>query len=245
MLDITIWGAFSAGVISFLTPCVLPIVPFYLAYLAGSSMEVMKSNDPKNRATRNRAIANAAAFVLGLVTVFTLMGLSSSFIGQFLQQNLKYFRWIAGGAMILLGLNFLGVLHIGFLSQEARMEGPREVKGVYSAYFVGMAFAFGWTACVGPILASILMMAAQSDSTQKGGMMLFAYGLGMGLPFFMAAVFYGYFLQFYGGFKKYLPVMEKIVGVSLIVFGLLLLTNTMNYIANWMIETFPFFLNIL
>lgn len=158
---------------------------------------------------------------------------------------MKYFRWIAGGAMIILGLNFMGVIRISFLQQEARVDGPQKVQSFFSAYLVGMAFAFGWTACVGPILASILMMAAQSDNVAGGALMLFAYGMGMGLPFFLAAVFYGYFIEFYGGFKKYLPVVEKVVGVFLVIFGLLLMTNTVNWIANWLIQTFPGFMNVL
>ncbi len=245
MLDITIWGAFMAGVVSFLTPCVLPIVPFYLAYLAGASMSEMKSEGADGAQARNKAIRNASAFVLGLVTIFTLMGLSSSFLGQFLQQNIKYFRWIAGGAMIVLGLNFMGVIHIGFLSQEARLSGPKSVGGFFSAYIVGVAFAFGWTACVGPILASILMLAAQQDNVMQGTIMLLSYGLGMGLPFLIAALFYGYFLQFYGSFRKYLPVLEKVVGALLIIFGILLLTNGTRFIADWLINKFPGFMNIL
>ncbi len=245
MPDLTLWGAFIAGLVSFITPCVLPIVPFYLAYLAGSSMDDMKSDTAGGRAARNKAIVNAAAFVLGLVTIFTLMGLSSNFLGQFLREYMSWFRWIAGGAMILLGLNFMGVIHIGFLSQEHRMDGPRKVQGFFSAYLVGMAFAFGWTACVGPILAAILMMAAGQESQGQATLMLFSYGMGMGLPFFLAAVFYGYFLEFYGGFKKYLPVVEKVVGVFLVIFGILLITNFTSYIAQWLIDTFPGFIDLL
>ncbi len=245
ILDISIWGAFIAGMVSFLTPCVLPIVPFYLAYLAGASMEEMKSDAGDGAAARNKAVRNAFAFVCGLVTIFTLMGLSSSFLGQFLQQNIKYFRWIAGGAMIALGLNFMGVIHIGFLARDMRMDNPRSTGGFFSAYFVGMAFAFGWTACVGPILATILMLAAQQGNVMQGTLMLVSYGLGMGLPFLLAALFYGIFLQFYGSFRKYLPVLEKVVGVFLIVFGLLLLTNGTRFIADWLITTFPGFMELL
>ncbi len=245
MLDITIWGAFVAGILSFVTPCVLPIVPFYLAYLAGSTSSEMTAGGDAGRAVRKKAILNAAGFVLGLVTIFTIMGMSSSFLGQFLREYMVWFRWIAGGLMIVLGLNFLGVIRIGFLQQERRVEGPQKVRGFFSAYLVGMAFAFGWTACVGPILAAILLMAAQQESATQGTLMLFVYGLGMGLPFFLAAVFYGYFLQFYGGFKKYLPVVEKVVGVFLIIFGVLLITNFTSYIAQWMIDTFPGFTKLL
>lgn len=239
MLDPGIWGAFLAGLASFLTPCILPMVPFYLGYLAGSNINMLEAGN--DSAITRRAVVNSIAFALGVITIFMLLGLSSSFLGSLFGQYMGVLRIIAGGIIILLGLHFLGVFRIGFLMQEARFQGPKDASNIFGAYVIGLAFAFGWTACVGPILASILFVAASSGDTWRGVILLFAYGVGMTLPFVLAAIFVSPFMRFYKKFRNYFEVFEKVIGVLMIIFGILIMTNKMNYIANWMIQAFPAF----
>ena len=244
MIEVGIWGAFLAGLISFITPCVLPMVPFQLAYLAGSNIDALKGDNPDTRAFRTRAIVNSIAFALGLVTIFVLLGLGASALGSALGQNKTLFQQMAGALLIILGGHFIGIYKIPFLMGEHRLDGPKAVTGVLSAYVVGLAFAFGWTACVGPILASILFMAAQT-SLMEGGLLLFAYGMGMALPFVFAAVLFTSFTNFYQKFRRHLHKVEIFAGVMMIIFGILLISNKMNVIANWLIEKFPAFTNML
>ena len=245
MLDVGIWGAFIAGLISFITPCVLPMVPFQLAFLAGSNIDALKSDNPDTAAFRRRALINSIAFALGLVTIFVLLGLGASALGGLVGQYKPILQKIAGGLLVILGFHFIGVIRVPFLMGEARTQGPEKVTGVFAAYLVGLAFAFGWTACVGPILASILFVAAQSENIAYGGLLLFAYGMGMALPFVIAAYFFTLFSNFYAKFRRHLHKVEIFAGAMMIVFGLLLVFNKINVIANWLIEQFPVFTNML
>jgi len=235
--DIGFGGALVAGLLSFLSPCVLPIVPPSLAFIAGVSFEELEGQD--GNARRWGVVRSALAFVLGFATIFVMLGAAASVIGQVLQEYHRQLSWAAGGLIILLGLHFLGILRIGLLYREARMEAPRKPVGIFGAYVVGLAFAFGWTPCVGPVLTTILAIAGGQDTALKGGLLLFFYALGIGLPFLLAAMFIQPFMGFMKKFRKHLGIMEKIIGGFLVLTGLLILTGGMNEIGFWIQETFP------
>jgi cytochrome c-type biogenesis protein len=242
MLEVTYWGAAIAGLLSFLSPCILPIVPFYLSYLAGTGMNQISADAPITPAVRNRAVAAAICFALGVITVFVGLGASASVFGQMVREYFSVLRWFAAGLIIIMGLHFLGVIRIGILYRQFRADaGEVSNLSLAGAYLVGLAFAFGWTPCVGPVLAAILFTAAGTETAMKGATLLFTYGAGMTLPFVVAAMFIGPFMRWMAGFRRHLPLIEKLMGALLIVFGLLIATNSMNIIAQWMLEVFPAF----
>ncbi|WP_114008411.1 cytochrome c biogenesis CcdA family protein [Cohaesibacter intestini] len=242
MLDVTLWGALVAGLLSFLSPCILPIVPFYLSYLAGVGMNQISADAKIDAAVRKRAVLAAICFSAGVITIFMLLGLAATLFGQLVRDYFDILRWIAAGVIILMGLHFLGVIRIGFLYRQFRSDaGATSNVGYLGAFVIGLAFAFGWTPCVGPVLASILFMAAGAEGASQGSLLLFAYGVGMTLPFVIAAMFIGPFMRWMVGFRKHLGLVEKLMGGLLILFGVLIATNSINLIAQWMIETFPVF----
>lgn len=242
MLDISISMALLAGLLSFLSPCVLPMVPFYLSYLAGVSMNQISADTEITGAVRRRAVISALLFAAGVITVFMGLGASASAFGQLVRDWFSILRWGAGAIIIIMGLHFLGVVRIGLLYRQFRADsGNTSNLSLVGAYVVGLAFAFGWTPCVGPVLAAILFTAAGTDSAGQGAMLLFVYGAGMTLPFVAAAFFIGPFMRFMARFRRHLGVVEKVMGLLLVVFGILIATNTVNYIGNWMLETFPVF----
>ncbi|GGE56622.1 cytochrome c biogenesis CcdA family protein [Actibacterium pelagium] len=242
MLEVTYWGAAIAGLLSFLSPCILPIVPFYLSYLAGTGMSQISADAPITPAVRNRAVVAAICFALGVITVFMGLGASASVFGQMVREYFDVLRWFAAGLIIIMGLHFLGVIRIGILYRQFRADaGEVSNLSFAGAYLVGLAFAFGWTPCVGPVLAAILFTAAGTETAMKGATLLFTYGAGMTLPFVVAAMFIGPFMRWMAGFRRHLPLIEKLMGAMLIVFGLLIATNSMNIIAQWMLEVFPSF----
>ncbi len=234
--DIGYGGALVAGLLSFLSPCVLPLVPPSLAFIAGMSFE--EAADPA-RGRNWRLVRAAVAFVLGFSTVFVLLGASATLVGQFLRDYRDQIAWGAGAVIILLGLHFLGVLRIGLLYREARVETKARPMGLFGAYVVGLAFAFGWTPCVGPILTTILMIAGAQDTAARGAALLLFYALGIGLPFLLAALFMQQFMGFMQRFRRHLGLMEKIIGGFLVLTGILVMTGGMNAIGFWLQETFP------
>lgn len=239
MFDITLWGALVAGLLSFLTPCVLPMVPFYLGYLAGTGASGAEAG---GRTLRLRAVLGATAFAAGIITVFVALGASASVLGGLVREWFDILRYVAAGIIIVMGLHFLGVLRIGFLYRQFRAEpGDSQALSLPMAYVVGLAFAFGWTPCVGPVLAAILFTAAGTETATRGASLLFAYGLGMTLPFILAALFVEPFRQFMMRFRQHLGKVEMATGVLLLLFGVLIATNSVNVIAQWMIEAFPIF----
>lgn len=245
MFDVTFGGAFVAGLLSFLSPCILPMVPFYLSYLAGVSVNQVTGGEGVTRAVRLRAILAATLFAAGILTVFVALGASASVFGQMLRDWFDVLRWVAAALIIAMGLHFLGVLRIGVLYRQFRAE-PGDVSNMSlgGAYVIGLAFAFGWTPCVGPVLAAILFTAAGTDTAGQGAILLTGYGMGMTLPFILAAAFVGPFMRLMARFRPYLGAVEKIMGVMLVVFGILIATNALNYIGQWMIENFEFFRQI-
>lgn len=240
MLEITFAGAAFAGILSFLSPCILPIVPFYLSYLAGIGMNQITTDAKIDAATRNRAVLAACFFAAGVITIFMGLGAAATLFGQVVREYFDILRWIAAAIIIAMGLHFLGVIRIGILYRQLRADGGDTSNvSLLGAYVIGLAFAFGWTPCVGPVLAAILFTAAGADTASTGAWLLFVYGLGMTAPFIMAAFFIGPFMRWMTRFRRHLGTIEKIMGAMLIVFGLLIATNSMNYIAQWMLAVGP------
>lgn len=245
MFDVTLAGALVAGLLSFLSPCILPIVPFYLSYLAGVSMQQISAQAQFSGAVRRRAVLAAVCFALGVITVFMGLGASASIFGQMVREYFDVLRWIAATIIIAMGLHFLGVLRIGVLYRQFRADaGDTSNVGYAGAYVIGLAFAFGWTPCVGPVLAAILFTAAGQESAGQGAMLLFTYGVGMTAPFVAAAFFIGPFMRWMSRFRRHLGAMEKIMGAFLILFGVLIATNSVNLIAQWMLVHMPWFSTI-
>ncbi|MEH6831411.1 MAG: cytochrome c biogenesis protein CcdA [Sulfitobacter sp.] len=242
MMDITFWGAALAGLLSFLSPCILPIVPFYLSYLAGVGMNQISADATIDGRTRTRAVLAACCFAAGVITIFMGLGAAASVFGQVVREYFDVLRWIAAAVIIAMGLHFLGVIRIGILYRQMRVDAGETSNVSYAgAYVIGLAFAFGWTPCVGPVLAAILFTAAGTDTAAAGAWLLFVYGVGMTAPFIVAALFIGPFMRWMHKFRRHLGVIEKVMGVMLIIFGLLIATNSVNYIAQWMLEVFPNF----
>lgn len=241
--DINFLTALAAGAISFLSPCVLPLVPPYLGYMAGVSIDTLAGNDNNPESpivttgAKRRAIFHSVLFVLGFSTVFIALGASATTIGQWLRVYQDVLAQIAGVIIIIMGLHFLDVFKIGLLHREARFQSRG--KGKIGSYIMGLAFAFGWTPCIGPVLGAILALAGSSNSVADGATLLAVYSAGLGIPFILAALFVGPFLNFLMRFKKYLGVMEKVMGTLLVLTGILFLTGGMEKVAFWLIETFP------
>ena len=226
--------ALAAGVLSFLSPCVLPIVPPYLAYMGGISMGDMRDN----ATARRRVILPALFFVLGLSTVFLLLGFTASVFGAFFLQNQVLFSRISGVVVIVFGLHFLGVFRIPLLDREARLDAGDRGGTALGAYVLGLAFAFGWTPCIGPQLGAILSLAAQEGSVQRGTALLALYALGLGLPFLLAAVFVERSLGLMQRLKPHMKTIERVMGSLLLVVGLALVTGAFTDFSWWLLETF-------
>ena len=245
MFDVTFYGAFVAGLLSFLSPCILPIVPFYLSYLGGVGMNQIAADAEITAAVRRRAFLAACMFALGVITVFMGLGATATVFGQMVREYFDVLRWVAAAIIIAMGLHFLGVIRIGILYRQFRAEaGDTSNVSLLGAFVIGLAFAFGWTPCVGPVLAAILFMAGGQETAGQGAALLFVYGAGMTLPFVVAALFIAPFMRFMARFRKHLSTVEKAMGLLLILFGVLIATNSINFIAQWMLETFPVFMTI-
>ena len=225
--------AFTAGVISFLSPCVLPIVPPYLAYMAGANIDDIQQGQAP------RLVPAALFFVLGLSTVFLFLGFTASALAQTILQYQNWLSMIGGGIVIIFGLHFLGVFRIPFLYREARFDAGDQGGSVIGAYLLGLAFAFGWTPCIGPILGSILILASEQGSVGRGTVMLAFYAIGLGLPFLLAAIFAQRSIGVMNRLKRHMGMIEKISGIMLIVVGAMLALGIFTAISNWLIRTFP------
>ena len=220
----------------------LPLVPPYLCFLAGVSLDDLTRQDAQSTWKPNgRVVALAFAFVLGFATVFIALGASASLIGRAVTAHFQTLGIIAGVLIILLGLHFLGVFRIGLLFREARFQSVRKPAGLLGAYLVGLAFAFGWTPCVGPVLAAILMVAGVEGSAMRGAVLLGAYALGIGIPFLLASLFSAPFMRLMVRLRGHMRSIEMAIGGALVVTGVLFLTGGMPQIAGWLLETFPAF----
>ena len=235
--DVSIPAALIAGLVSFLSPCVLPLVPPYLIYLTGSTIDHV--NNDETASSSKRAVMTAAVmFVLGFSTVFVALGASASFIGGFIRAWSAQFSIAAGIVIIIMGLHFLGLTRIGFLMREGRLTAPKPV-GLWGAYVMGLAFAFGWTPCIGPILAAILSVAAAEATVTKGAGLLAVYSAGLGIPFLLAAFMVEQFSSLFARMKRHLATVERAMGVLLVVTGICFLTGTVSTVSIWLLETFP------
>ncbi|MCL4766707.1 MAG: cytochrome c biogenesis protein CcdA [Hyphomicrobiaceae bacterium] len=233
-------GVALAGLVSFLSPCVLPLVPPYLGYLGGTTINLASAAESKLDArVWRRVVLGSVLFVLGFTTVFVGLGAGASVFGQLIQTYKSELSIVAGIVIILFGLHFLGVLRIPLLYKEARYHGQMQGASLIGAYLIGLAFAFGWTPCIGPILATVLALAANEASLGAGVGLLLVYSLGLGIPFILAAVAIGPFLSFMRRFRRHLGVVEKVMGAVLVVTGIMFLSGSMNWLGQWMIETFP------
>jgi cytochrome c-type biogenesis protein len=235
--DVSYLAALIAGLVSFLSPCVLPLVPPYLVYLAGASLERLASEEAEPRVRRETVVA-AALFVLGFATVFVSLGASASVIGSLIRAYSGPLATVAGILIIVMGLHFLGLTPIAFLMREKRATVAKPV-GLWGAYVMGLAFAFGWTPCIGPILAAILAVAASEQTATKGASLLAVYSLGLGIPFIVAAFAIEPFAAFLSRFKKHLHRVEQVMGGLLVLTGIAFLTGSINQMSVWLLEAFP------
>ena len=232
MDNVSLVAAGAAGVVSFLSPCVLPLVPGYLSFVSGISYTEMAGEDTTRRKDLVRLVTvNAAAFVLGFATVFVALGASASAVGQFLMGSSAVFGKIAGAVIVLFGLHITGILRIPFLYKEKRIHAEQSPKTLIGSYAVGMAFAFGWTPCIGPILGAVLTMAATRETVMQGVGLLAVYSLGLGIPFLLAAIGINYLLAFTAKFRRYVRAFEVTGGVLLIVVGMLVFFDRMTWLS--------------
>lgn len=245
-VDISYLSALGAGAISFLSPCVLPLVPPYLCYMAGVSIDQFKGDgevddrvEAAPTAVRRPLIVASLAFVAGFSTVFIALGAGASTIGGVLRAYQDWLAMAAGIIIIAMGLNFLGVLRIGLFSREARFQTGGVPANPFAAYVMGLAFAFGWTPCIGPVLGPILTLAGARESVGEGAVLLAVYSAGLGIPFLLAAVFSGAFMRFMQSFRRHLGTVEKVIGGLLVIAGILFLTGGMQSMSFWLLEHFP------
>ncbi|WP_430398317.1 cytochrome c biogenesis CcdA family protein [Ferrovibrio sp.] len=240
-LDVSYAVAAGAGALSFLSPCVLPLVPAYLCFVAGTSLDEMLERQELDKAETRRVLMAAIAFVLGFSTVFVIMGASASAINQLVVQHLDIIGKIAGGIIILFGLHFMGLLKIPLLYREARINPESRPTSWLGAYVIGLAFAFGWTPCIGPILASILTIAGSRSDLSYGVSLLATYALGLGIPFLLAALAMKPFMRFMQRFRRHLRKVEIAAGALLVTTGVLIFTNSLGQFSYFLLEAFPWF----
>lgn len=232
-----------AGLVSFLSPCVLPLVAPYLGYLGGTTLDQISGERGADRAVWRRVVIASCFFVLGFSTVFVSLGAGASLIGQLIQTYRYELGLVAGVIIIIFGLHFLGVVRIPLLYSEARYHADNAGASYFGAYVMGLAFAFGWTPCIGPILATVLAIAANEASLGAGVRLLAVYSLGLGIPFVLAAIAIGPFLDFMSRFRRHLDLVEKAMGVLLVLTGIAFLNVidwfSINALGQFLIETFP------
>ena len=237
--QISYLAAAGGGLISFLSPCVLPIVPGYLCFMAGTSLERLTAEQEVAPDLTRRVALAAFAFVLGFSTVFVLMGASASAVNALLREHLDTISVVAGSLIVIFGLHYMGLFRISVLGREARFNPGRLGEGWPAAYVLGLAFAFGWTPCIGPILATILTIAATQESLSFGVSLLAVYSLGLGIPFLPAAFAMKPFLRFLRRFRAHIRKVEVGAGALLVLTGVLILTNSLQVIGFYLLEAFP------
>ncbi len=237
--DVSYVAAAGAGLISFLSPCVLPLVPAYLSYIAGTSLENLTAERGVDRALARRVAVSGLVFVIGFSTVFVLMGASASAINRLIFSHIDVISKVAGAVIVVFGLHYMGLFRIPLLYREVRFNPQRTSAGLVGAYVLGLAFAFGWTPCVGPILSTILAIAAGRDSIGYGVSLLAVYAAGLGIPFMLAAVAVNPFMTFLGRFRRHLRKVEVAAGALLVATGVLIFTNSLQVLSYWLLEAVP------
>jgi len=238
-LDISYAGAAGAGLISFLSPCVLPLVPAYLCFVAGTTLDRLVAAEGVDPALTRRVFVSALAFVIGFSTVFIIMGASASALNRLLVQHIDVIAKVAGAVIVVFGLHYMGLLKIPLLYREARIQTEDRPANLVGAYVIGLAFAFGWTPCVGPILATILTVAASREDLGYGISLLATYALGLGIPFLLAALAVKPFMRFMQKFRGHLRKVEIAAGALLVITGLLIFTSSLGQFSYWLLDTFP------
>ncbi len=242
-LDISYAGAAGAGLISFLSPCVLPLVPAYLCFVAGTTLDRLVNEDGVDPALTRRVFVSALAFVIGFSTVFIAMGASASALNRLIVENIEIIGKVAGAVIVLFGLHYMGLLKIPLLYREARITTAERPTSIIGAYVIGLAFAFGWTPCVGPILATILTVAASREQLGYGISLLAVYALGLGIPFLLAALAVKPFMRFMQKFRRHLHKVEIVAGSLLVITGILIFTNSLGQFSYYLLEVFPWLAN--
>lgn len=244
MLDVTIWTALLAGLASFLSPCVLPLVPPYLCYIGGVSLDQMTSGEGPTPEVRRSVIYSSIAFALGLGTTFMAIGMTAALLWDFVGENQTLLTRIAGAIIVVMGLHFLGVIKVPLFYREARVEVKSRPAGLIGAYILGLAFGLGWSPCAGPILGAIVMLGVQQEDVWRCVGLLAVYAVGMGVPFVIVAAMMGPFMRWMTRFRRHLGKVEKGLGVFLVCIGALFITGRMNQIGVWMQQNIPWFQSI-
>jgi cytochrome c-type biogenesis protein len=242
-VNISTLSALLAGFLSFVSPCVLPLIPGYLSFISGLTIDQL-SDASRRRENLTRVLSSSIFFVLGFSTVFILLGASATFIGTWLRDNLTLFNKVAGVLLVVFGLHVMGVFRIKALNYEKRFQARTKPLTVFGAFAIGLAFAFGWTPCIGPILGGILTLAANENSVGQGVLLLSVYSAGLGIPFILFAVLFNYFVGFSGFLKRHFHAIEIISGLLLIIVGVLIFFNLLQRISYYLIDWFPFLENI-
>jgi cytochrome c-type biogenesis protein len=236
--SVSLFGALLAGFISFISPCVLPIVPGYLSFISGVNVTQLKGSERPAGLARRVAITSLA-FVLGFSTVFVALGAAATMAGYYLQQYKRVLGMVGGVIIIILGLHTAGILPIKWLLYEKRAEVKTKPLGLIGAYIVGLAFAFGWTPCIGPILGAILLYASQQETVTQGVLLLSAYSAGLGIPFVLSGLAINEFFSAFGRIRRHMKAVEYVSGALLIGVGLLLVTDRLAVLAQWFSRMFP------
>lgn len=235
--NITFYGAFVAGLLSFLSPCVLPLIPSYITYITGLSFAELQAEKPTS-SVRLQTIAHSLFFIAGFTCVFVLLGASATFIGGFLQEHMVAIRRVGGVLIILFGIHLTGIFPIHFLLGEKRFIIHSKPAGYAGSFIVGLGFAAGWTPCIGPILASILMIAATEGTVYHGIALLLSYSMGLAIPFFLSSLAMHQFLILFNRFKKYIRIFEIVTGVFLVAVGVMIFSNYMTVLSHYTIRLF-------
>jgi cytochrome c-type biogenesis protein len=232
MDNISVFWAFGAGLISFLSPCVLPLVPGYISIISGSSLDQLKA-DEKDSSLFRTVLLNSIMFIVGFSITFILLGATATWIGQFLLSRMRLLGQLAGLILIVFGIHLTGIFKINFLYRDKRFHNVQKPRGFIGALVIGLAFAFGWTPCIGPILAGILAVASTKETVTQGMFLLAVYSAGLGLPFLLTSLALNQFLSFYSRFKKHFHAVEVLSGAMVIAVGLLILTGSLTRLATW------------
>lgn len=238
--QITLVAAFAAGFLSFISPCVLPLIPGYVSFISGLSLDEMRGTAAA-AASRRQVIVTSLAFVLGFSLVFIALGASASAIGRFLMDKLPLLGKIAGGIIIVFGLHTMGVFRIAALETEKRVHTQRKPAGPLGALLVGIAFAFGWTPCIGPILGGILVVAGSRETVREGVMLLAVYSLGLGIPFLLTSVAINQFFSVTARIRKHYHAIEMVSGALLVTIGVLIFTGQLTVITRYLQPYLPVF----
>lgn len=237
MSEVSWITAFAAGFLSFISPCVLPIVPGYLSFISGVSIEQMKE---KQSASIRRVFISSLFFVMGFSVVFIALGASATAVSAFLRDYMQIIAKVAGVLIIILGIHFIGLYKIKWLNYEKRFQVRSEKMSLLGSFAMGFAFAFGWTPCIGPILAGILAIAATEETVWRGILLLVFYSAGLAIPFLVTSLAFNLFVSFSGVIKRYFRIVEIVGGVFLLVVGVMIFTGSLGYLSSLFSKWFPF-----